>query len=42
MMDERWSGLDFGAQWYERVERKRASAMLDRLVDLAERQPLAS
>ena len=31
MMDDRWAGLDFGAPWYDRVERKRASAMLDRL-----------
>jgi RecB family exonuclease len=31
MMDARWSGLDFGAPWYDRVERKRASVMLDRL-----------
>jgi superfamily I DNA/RNA helicase/RecB family exonuclease len=31
MMDDRWAGLDFGAPWYDRVERKRASAMLVRL-----------
>ena len=31
MMDARWAGLDFGAPWYDRVERKRASVMLERL-----------
>ena len=31
MMDSRWAGLDFGAPWYDRVERKRASSMLERL-----------
>ena len=31
MMNARWAGLDFGAPWYDRVERKRASVMLERL-----------
>ena len=30
-MDERWPGLDFGAAWYGRSQRKRASVMLQRL-----------
>ena len=33
MMTERWPGLDFGAPWYGRVQRKRATVMLERLSD---------
>jgi superfamily I DNA/RNA helicase/RecB family exonuclease len=33
MMDERWSQLDFGAIWYGRSQRTRASKMLQRLAE---------
>ncbi len=33
LMDERWPALDFGAAWYGRQQRKRASVMLQRLSD---------
>jgi RecB family exonuclease len=32
MLDERWASLDFGASWYARNERVRASEFLKRLV----------
>jgi RecB family exonuclease len=31
MMNERWPGLDFGAPWYARLQRKKATQMLKRL-----------
>ncbi|MCW2529427.1 MAG: putative ATP-dependent helicase [Pseudonocardiales bacterium] len=31
MMTERWPGLDFGAPWYGRLQRKKATQMLERL-----------
>jgi RecB family exonuclease len=33
LLDERWSGLDFGARWFADNERQRASRILARLVD---------
>ncbi|MEP6851476.1 MAG: ATP-dependent DNA helicase [bacterium] len=33
LMDERWPALDFGAPWYARAERNRASRMLQRLAE---------
>jgi superfamily I DNA/RNA helicase/RecB family exonuclease len=32
MLDERWTTLDFGAQWYSRNERLRAQGFLTRLI----------
>ncbi len=31
MMDQQWTGLDFGAVWFNRTQRRRATVMLERL-----------